>query len=83
MGAAEPDVSSEVQRIAFDKTTAVLGAERARQLLTRLMTQHEIELRTPQDLLRLSEVMIALGGFEGAVGAMLGVAAVIRGAGRR
>ena len=38
------------------------------------------QLRSAEDLVRLSEAMIPLGGFEGAVGAMLGVSAVLRGA---
>lgn len=71
---------SELEQLALDKMTSVLGAVRARKLLHQLCTSLRLELRTPEDLLRLSNEMTLLGGFEGAVGAMLGVSAVIRGA---
>ena len=58
----------------------VLGPERARLLLERLLGELGIALETPQELLLLSERMAQMGGFEAAVGAMLGVAAVLRGA---
>ena len=58
----------------------VLGPQRARQLLEQLLTELGITLDTPHDLLRFADKMASLGGFEGAVGAMLSVAAVLRGA---
>lgn len=72
--------ASEIHEFALAKMTKVLGADRARQLMDRLLEQLDLELRAPGDLARLSEAMSELGGFEGAVGAMLGVAAVLRGA---
>lgn len=75
------DETSELQQLAFAKTERVLGRDRARALVERLLREHGIELRTADDLLVLSEAMTALGGMEAAVGAMLGVAAVLRGAG--
>lgn len=72
----------DLQRFALAKMANVLGPERAHQMLARLLSELQMELRTPQDLLRLSERMTTMGGFEGAVGAMLGVAAVLRGATR-
>lgn len=72
--------ATELQRLAFAKMANVLGPERARTLLERQLEDLKLELRTPQDLMRLSEAMTQLGGIEGAVGAMLGVAAVLRGA---
>lgn len=80
MTVAEPDTQGDLHRLALDKMSAVLGKERARQLMQQMLAKLGIELRTPQDLFQLSEEMSRLGGFEGAVGAMLGVAAVIRGA---
>ncbi len=80
MTVLDTEPSGELYRLALGKMSAVLGPERARQLMRQLLDELRIELRTPQDLLRLSEHMSRLGGFEGAVGAMLGVAAVIRGA---
>ena len=65
----------------MNKIAKVLGEERARQLMDRILGELRLELRTSEDLLRLSEAMTGLGGFESAVGGMLGVAAVLRGAG--
>lgn len=70
---------TELHELALQKTAAVLGHDRAVRLIDRLLREHAIELRAPEDLLALSEVMTTLGGFEGAVGAMLGVQAIIRG----
>lgn len=60
--------------------SAVLGAARARQLLTQLRAELLLELRTPQDLYTLAQRMAGMESFEGAVGSMLSVAAVMRGA---
>lgn len=79
--AQHAEASGELHRLAFEKMAAVLGAERARQLQQSILDDLGIELRTPQDLLRFSEALSRFGGFEGAVGAMLGVTAVMRGAG--
>jgi hypothetical protein len=79
---AKDDSTSELHRLAFAKMANVLGEARARILLERHLGELGIELRTPQDLLRLSESLTQLGGIEAAVGAMLGVAAVLRGAGK-
>lgn len=75
---AEP--AEELRRFALMKMSNILGPERARVLLDRLLTELDVKLETPQELLLLSERMSQLGGFETAVGAMLGVAAVLRGA---
>ena len=72
--------STELHQFTLAKMTRVLGPDRAGQVLARLLEELALELRTPQDLSRLAEAMTRLGGFEGAVGAMLGVAAVLRGA---
>ncbi len=74
------EAGSELHQFAFEKIAKVLGPDRARQIMARLLAELGIELQTPDDLLRLSRAMTALGGFEGAVGGMLGVAAVLRGA---
>ncbi len=71
----------ELQRFALAKMGKVLGPDRAERVLTRILEDLRIDvLRTPQDLLRASERMSALGGMEAAVGALLGLAAVVRGA---
>jgi hypothetical protein len=69
-----------LQELALAKMTAVLGPARAQQLMTRILTEHAIELRTPDDLFRFATELGKHGGFEGAVGAMLGVRAVMLGA---
>ena len=76
---ATSDGANELHRLALTKMERVLGRERARHLLTRILEERRMELRTNADLLRLSEALTALGGIEGAVGAMLGVTAVLRG----
>ena len=76
----EKDGTSELRRFALGKMSNILGPDRARMLLDRLLDELGIALETPQELLLLSERMSQLGGFESAVGAMLGVAAVLRGA---
>lgn len=81
MTPADPGAPSEMHRLALTKMSAVLGPERARQLLRGILDGLGGELRTPQDLFVFSEQLTRLGGFEGAVGAMLGVLAVMRGAG--
>lgn len=72
--------SDDLYRFAFAKVARVLGPDRARQLLERLLAELRLELRTADDLLVLGQRMSQMGGFEGAVGAMLGVAAALRGA---
>lgn len=76
----DQDASAELRQLALDKMTAVLGRQRAEQLYARILAEQGLELRTPQDLYAFSQVLSQRGGFEGALGAMLGVAAVIRGA---
>lgn len=71
---------ADLRRLAFTKMKNVLGDERARQLMDSLLRELGVELRTPDELLRFGERMSAMGGFESAVGAMLSVAAVLRGA---
>lgn len=70
----------DLRRFAQEKMTAVLGVDRARALLQQLVDEKGMPLDTPQDLYAFSEALCAMKGFEGAVGAMLGVAAVMRGA---
>lgn len=74
------DDAGDLHGFALAKMEKVLGPDRARQVLARTLEEHALALRTPEDLLTLSEVMTSYGGFEAAVGAMLGVAAVLRGA---
>jgi hypothetical protein len=72
--------TEDLRSVAFVKISRVLGTERAEMLLERLLGELGHGLQTPNDLARLAEEMSRLPGFEGAVGAMLGVEAVLRGA---
>jgi len=58
----------------------VLGASRAEALMARVLRDSGLELSTPDDLLAFAREMEKLSGFEAAVGAMLGVDAVMFGA---
>ncbi len=80
MNATKSHAPTELYELAMTKVTTVLGRDRARRLVDGLLSELGVELHTPRDLLALAEAMTRLGGFEGAVGAMLGVTAVMRGA---
>lgn len=76
--------ASELSQLALRKMTSVLGAERARQLMTSVLTELRLsDLESPDDLFRFAGELSKLNGFEAAVGAMLGVTAVMRGASGR
>lgn len=78
--APDPSAPNDIELLALQKMERVLGAERARHLLARMVAEHQLVLREPNDLLKLAAALRALGGIEAAVGAMVGVAAVLRGA---
>lgn len=73
--------TSEFHTLALTKMTRVLGAERARQLMGVLLGRLGTTLDTADDLLNFSNELSKFGGFEGAVGAMLSVRALMSGAG--
>lgn len=75
--------TSEYHALALTKMTRILGAERARQLMSELLERLGITLETADDLLQFSNELSKLGGFEGAVGAMLSVRALMNGAGTK
>lgn len=66
--------------LALGKMTAVLGAERARRLMEDTLSTMNIRLRSADDLFAFATHLSRVGGFEGAVGAMLCVRAVMSGA---
>lgn len=72
---------SEFHGIAFAKMSRVLGAERAQRLLSEILGALDLRLETADDLLSFANELSKRGGFEGAVGAMLSVRALMRGAG--
>jgi hypothetical protein len=75
------DVAPEdtIHALARAKMSAVLGPQRAEQLLEQLLREHGLVLQTANDLHRFAAQLAKMDGFEGAVGAMLGVQAVMRG----
>ena len=65
-------------------STRVLGADKGRRVYADVLSEAKLaEVYTPDDLYVFSECLSRRGGFEAAVGAMLGVAAVLRGASGR
>jgi len=70
----------EYAALALEKMGAVLGPARARELYTQLCERHRLTLKTADDLYRFGAALAQLGGFEGAVGALLTVRAVMNGA---
>lgn len=73
-------VHGEFHALALTKMTRVLGAERAQSLMTEIVSTLGIRLETADDLLTFANELARLGGFEGAVGAMLSVRALMSGA---
>lgn len=58
----------------------VLGEERARRLASQILQRLAMDLHTADDLYAFAAELQKLGGFEGAVGAMLSVRALMHGA---
>ena len=71
-----------VEQLALTKMTNVLGAHRARELHRLLIEDRQGALQTADDLFAFGVELRRFGGFEAAVGAMLQVQAVMRGARR-
>lgn len=71
---------SDVRQLALQKMSAVLGEGRARSLLDEICRSENVPLATADDLFRFAAGLSKLGGFEGAVGALLSVRAVMLGA---
>lgn len=73
-----------LRAFALEKLTRVLGADKGRRVYADVLSEAKLaEVNTPDDLYVFSECLSRRGGFEAAVGAMLGVAAVLRGASGR
>lgn len=80
MPAAVKKPEEDLRQLALGTMERVLGREPAARILARLLDELGVQLRSADELMVLSQRMVRLGGFEGAVGAMLGVSAVMRGA---
>ncbi len=68
---------ADPRALAFDKLTAVLGEVRARRIVDDLTTRLGVSLRDGPELALFASELTKMGGFEGAVGAMLGLQAVL------
>lgn len=72
---------SEFSTLALDKMGRVLGQARATQLFSEILGEIKLkEISSADDLLVFARALSGRGAFEGAVGAMLSVQAVMRGA---
>lgn len=72
---------SEFDRLAREKMTRVLGESRAAQLYAEILAEiGRDSLESADDLLAFARALSGRGAFEGAVGAMLSVQAVMKGA---
>lgn len=89
--AAEAPLAAPVSRrteavnaseIAHEKIAAVLGLVAARRLVDEVVADVGGKLETADDLLRFADRLAERRGFEGALGAMLSVTAVMHGAKR-
>jgi hypothetical protein len=71
----------QLRDLALEKLTRVFGGRKAPGLYAEVLAEAGLaEIHTPDELCAFSERLSHRGGFEGAVGGMLGVAAVLRGA---
>ncbi|MDB4932918.1 MAG: hypothetical protein JWM10_5402 [Myxococcaceae bacterium] len=70
--------------LALAKLTRVLGAERGRRVYDEVLAEAGLAaVGSADDLYAFSACLSRRGGFEAAVGGLLGVAAVLRGASAR
>jgi hypothetical protein len=73
--------ASELEELALDKLTRVLGASAGPRVFLEAMRELGLtRLETADQLHALAAIITRRGGFEGAVGGLLAVAAVMRGA---
>jgi hypothetical protein len=76
--------SSPFAEIALEKLTRVFGVEKGRAIyVAALAAAGLIDLRSADDLFAFAAELSRRGGMEGAVGGLLSVASVLRGAGAR
>lgn len=79
-----PDVPSADASIALEKLTRVFGTERAQAIYGAMLAEAGLaDLRSPDDLFAFAAQLSRRGGIEAAVGGLLSVASVLRGAGAR
>jgi hypothetical protein len=77
-------VDENLEQLAMERLVRVLGAPAARRTYEAALSEAGVEkLSTPDDLYAFAAVLSKRPGFEGAIGGLLCVAAVLRGATRR
>lgn len=70
-----------IKELVHEKLSRVFGERRAREITDATLNAAQLSsLETADELLRFGRALSQQGGFEGAVGAMLTVQAVMRGA---
>ncbi len=78
------DTRPALEALARSKLSRVLGPELGARVFAEVLAAARLPgIATPDDLYAFSEALSGRGGFEAAVGAMLGVTAVLRGAAAR
>ncbi len=80
MSSAPQHTGSELHELALTKMIRILGEQRARRLMGEVLSSLGIVIEGANDLLRFATELAKRPGFEGAVGAMLSVQAIIQGA---
>lgn len=84
MTSADATATTELARLALGKLTRVLGEDGARRAFDAALEEARLtRIDTADDLYAFAETLTAMGGMEGAVGGLLSVAAVLRGASTR
>ncbi len=81
--ATAPAAEEDLSELALSKLTRILGPQRGPRVHREVLAVMGLrELRTPDDLHLFAKHVTDRGGMDGAVGGLLSVAAVIRGASR-
>jgi hypothetical protein len=74
----------DLEELALGRLSRVLGNATARRVFDDALAEVGLKrIQTPDELYALSGALSRRGGFEGAVGGLLAVAAVLRGASRK
>lgn len=71
---------SKLHELALTKMVRILGEQRARQLMGEILASLNIVIEDADDMLQFAAELSRRPGFEGAVGAMLSVQAIMHGA---
>ena len=80
-----PDSTTDqdLDEVALEKLRRVLGQEPGDRLFAEVLTEMQLDrLQTPQQLYAFGEIIARRPGFEAAVGRLIAIAAVVRGARR-